>query len=378
MKSIAIICFDFHATHIRSQPWHMAHGLAKGLKKESFNVKLFTDVEDVPDTDYPIQSVKALFHRSQPSSWLLNALNDYQPSSIFVFIGSHELLTPKRFHLLGAVQLVICNARFTLSELFRISASDYWAEWTLLIRPLLASLIPSWVLRYGFRKSGAENLVYVSVAAQQRYSNLGLPKGTVLIPAVDKEHYQVNYEHPKAVGAERVICYFGPPLQLRGVNLTIGAFEVAAEKERNLRLKLLLRLNGEPYTKAKFDNLSKKASQSKYSDRIEVVAKHMSASELKAELQHVDVFLLPFKLTVSDSPLVTIEAGLAGKPIVALKTPGVDEFIKIFGGVSVPNAGDLGEGILKALTINTRINDAEQWVDWSSSVKPLIDKLLHE
>ncbi len=376
-RRVAIICFGFQTRQLRSQPWHMADGLAKGLMMEGFSVKLFTDTDDVPGKEYAIRSVKQLFHRHRPSKCLVNSMNDFQPKLTFVFIGSHELLTPKRFDLPGEVHLVVCNARFTVSELSRTSVRGYWFERSLLVRPVLSSLIPGWLLKRGFKKSRAKGMVYVSAAAQQRYAKLGLPNGKLFIPSVDKSYIQSN-TIKKIVATEKIICYFGPPLQLRGADLTISAFEDAFRKVGGLRLKLLLRLNGEPYIDSRYENICKRASASKYCNYIEIVAEYLSASELKSELDQVDVFLLPFKMTVSDSPLVVIEAGLAGKPVVALKTPGVDEFVDVFGGISVSKSKELGDGVIRALTSTPVIVGVKPWVDWTHRVKPLIEGLLHE
>ena len=128
MKKIAIICFGFQRDKARSQPWHMADGLASGLVENGFPVKLFTDTADFPLRNYQIEAIDNLFHRFKPSELLLSALQNYQPDCTFVFIGSHELLMPNRFDLPGEVKLVICNARFKFSELFRITLKGDWDE----------------------------------------------------------------------------------------------------------------------------------------------------------------------------------------------------------------------------------------------------------
>lgn len=378
MKNIAIICFGFSENQIRSQPWHMADGIATGLLNEGFNVELFTDSNDAPKRTYQIHSLRKLFHRRRPSTELIAQLENFQPDQTFSFIGSHELLVPYRFELPGDIYLVISNARFSVSELMRINLIDYWKERALLMRPLIGSMIPGWLLKRGYIKSGAKGVLYVSSAAQVRYSQLGLPKGLLLLPAVDQVYRHKQYIPMEDGDSERVICYFGPPLLLRGIDSAIEAFEVAAETASNIRLKLLLRLNGEAYVKKRYEDVIKRVESSKFYDRIEVIDKYMSASELKTELDRTSIFLLPFKLTVSDSPLVIIEAGLSGKPVLALNTPGVEEFVSVFGGVCASSVNDLGKGILMVLNKKPKVINYEVWGSWSQRVAPIIEALLYE
>jgi len=377
-KKIAIICFGFQARSVRSQPWHMADGMATALLGQGLSVEMLTDVEAVPCRDYKIHTLPALFHRYAPRKELVERLKCFNPDTTFVFVGSHELLTPKRFHLPGSVQLVLCNARFTFSELLRVSFHGYWKERSLLLRPALSSLIPGWILRRGYRNSKAAGVVYVSSEAQSRYKRLGLPKGVLCLPAVDKKYWrkssESNWEREPSV---RTVCYFGPPLQLRGIDLTISAFEEVAGSDNSLRLQLLLRLNGEAYVTNRFEYVLRCANASRYADRIDVVSNYLTSTEIKDELDRASVFLLPFKLTVSDSPLVVIEAGLTGKPVVALTTPGVEEFVEAFDGVCTSDAAGLGKAILKALAKSPREIDGEQWVDWSYRIKPIMDGAIH-
>ena len=51
------------------------------------------------------------------------------------------------------------------------------------------------------------------------------------------------------------------------------------------------------------------------------------------ELARCHAFLLPFRVTISEVPLVVIEAGLSGRPTIVLAAPGVDEIASALGGI---------------------------------------------
>lgn len=371
MVKVVIVCFGFSDKVTRSQPWHMADGLANSLTKQGFSVNLITDVRDTPVREYPIEKINKLFDRGTPSEELKLCLKSISPIVTFVFIGSHELIKPNKFKLKGRVELVICNARFKLSELRRISFGGYLNEYHLLAKVFIGSLIPGFVLRNGYRKSEAKNIIYVSREAQKRYSTLGLPKGNLLLPAID-ECYQPT-ARKQIIRKDITICYFGPPLLLRGGLIAVQAFEELATKDSSVRLKLLLRIKDEPYMAKKLAEIECSVSKSPFKDRIVLIKKYLTPEKLKSELESSSIFLLPFLLTVSDSPLVVIEAGLTGKPVVCINTPGVTEYVEELNGICVDKPELLGIGLIKAMELlnaNSGLN-IDKWPDWDERTEDI-------
>jgi glycosyltransferase involved in cell wall biosynthesis len=268
---------------------------------------------------------------------------------------------------------VLCNARFNLKEIRRLKLKDMVEERALVSRPIISSLIPGLLLRYGYKKSNAKSIIYVSKAAQERYHNIGLPKGILFQPAVS-DFYSNNTK--SNTNTQKVICHFGPPLHIRGMDLAIKAFNDAAQYDDKITLKLLVRLNGEKGINKKFINIMELVRCSPYKDKIRIVDKYLSPEELKEELDASDIFLLPFKITVSDAPLVVIEAGLSGKPVITLDTPGVSEFVQEFGGVICENEKLISKAINSAVT---RVQSPEKkWTSWKLQAKQLVVEITNE
>ena len=377
LKKIVIVCFGFEAQHLRSQPWHMAHGLATQLGEDNHQVTLITDVIDVPSTHYEIKKVSSLFTKTSPSPELIALLQAINADMTFYFIGSHELLKPGRFKVPGNAYLVISNSRFSISEIARIKFWELWGERNLLLRPVVSSLIPGWMLARGFAQTGAKDIIYVSEGSQQRYHKVGLPRGQYFRPVVDKSYSSRLNNNSKA--DQLTLCYFGPPLFLRGVSESIQAFENAAARNPKLHLKLLIRLRDESEYQQRYRKLLEQVKNSPFSARINIDDRYMSPAQLKAELDQSDIFLLPFKITVSDSPLVIIESALTGKPVVSLDTPGVTEFVQAFGGITCKQVEQLSDAILEACNKHTKSGKVDtKWLSWPASVKHLMDGLLSE
>ncbi len=188
-RPVAVVCFGFAADRVRRQPWHVAHGIARGFAANGRPVRLFTDAEAPPTpAEYRVEQVSALFAGDRPSPELLAAVAATAPDRVFLITGAVRLARLGSLRDLGApVTLVMTSPRATPAELLRLGPGTWWREREVLRGPLLDALAPGWALRRGFRRSGAASLVYLSEAARARYGAAGLPEGELLVPQVEPE-----------------------------------------------------------------------------------------------------------------------------------------------------------------------------------------------
>ena len=66
----------------------------------------------------------------------------------------------------------MASPRLRPMELLRLGPAALWRERALLALPLVNALLPGMALRAGLRRSGADELVYLSEAARQRFPNV--------------------------------------------------------------------------------------------------------------------------------------------------------------------------------------------------------------
>ncbi|HEX2529576.1 MAG TPA: glycosyltransferase [Geminicoccus sp.] len=362
-----VVCFGFEHDRIRRQPWHVAHGIASGLRMRGRRVTLLTDARQPPDGQgYAIRRVGWLFERDEPSRALRAALAELAPQRIFVVIGTHELVHGGRFRFGPPTFLVLAVQPFTASEFLRIPLLDLWRERGLLSLVLLGSMLPGSVLRRGYARSAASGLVFLSQEARARFAAMGLGPGVHLVPQVE----------PVPPGQIRIgrwvptILYAGPPLALRGADLALRAFEEARKAGMEARLLLLLRPDGHP---SAMDRFLHRVERSRWRESIGVVTAMLSADEMRAYQAQADVHLLPFRVTVSDAPLVVIEAGLTGRPVVVLDTPGVAEYVRPFDGFVARSPGDLAQALRWAVRRPPARAVADgDWTRWDQAVAPLL------
>ena len=324
-NKITIICFGFSKKSIRNQPWYTTDKICEKLYKKGFKINLITDTRKYPKKKYNIVYVEKLFNFNSPTYSLKNILKKLNPSFTIIITGSHEILFPGRFSSLNNVILAVANNRFYIKELKRISFLNFIKERELLLKPMLSSLIPGFLIKIGFYLSGAINMIFFSREAQNRYRKIGLPSGILIQPFFETKknispNIRINYKKIN-------LCYFGPPLFLRGIDIVLNVFEKIALEHPSARLKLLIRYNKENSLKRNMLWISKVINNHKFKNNIIFDKTYYSKSQFDKEIKKNSINILPFKITVSDAPLVIIDAIKSGVPLFTLDTPGVSENI---------------------------------------------------
>ena len=242
-RHFAIVCFGLERTRIRRQPWHVAFGIARGLAARGHAVTLVTDADDPPELPpIAVARVPQLLVDGRPSEALRAALEAGGFERIWLVTGAAGLARLRPLALPAPVSLVLASPRLRLRELARVGPAALWRERRFVALPAINALLPGVLLRRGFARSGAQDILYLSEAARERYAALGLPRGRLLRPQVEAA---LCAGLPRPEGPPRV-AYLGPALALRGVDLAIACFERASALGLEARLELRAGRSGEP------------------------------------------------------------------------------------------------------------------------------------
>lgn len=368
-----VVCFGFSDARRRRQPWHMAHGLAAGLAALGRTVTLITDQpgEAPSGLPYTLVAVPEISRRGCPSAALQAATKALRPERIYFVTGALAIARMQRLDLGAPTDLLIASPRLRLGELLTVGLVELWRERRLMLLPLVNALLPGRLIARGFARSGAARPIYLSEAGRERYRAIGLPDGPLLRPQVDPlaSFAHPSFERPR--GAPPRIAYLGPPLALRGAHLALAAFEAAVARGLDARLLMLLRPDVSDEAMQRFLELVRRSPAAA---RIEVTTEMLDAATLARAIAGVDAFLFPFRAPVSEVPLVVIEAGLTGRPVVALEAPGVTECVHALGGIVAGNAEALPHALIRALRQRRPVTvEAGRWTCWRSSVAAMLD-----
>ena len=159
--------------------------------------------------------------------------------------------------------------------------------------------------------------------AQKRYYKIGLPNGKVVIPFKRLPTPRKPFISNK--NKKIFLTYFGPPLHVRGLDIVFNTFEKLVNIKSNLYLSLLIRNNNEIHLKNRMIKLKDKIKNSKFNKNIILDTKYYSSKSLDNKIKKSSINILPFKITVSDTPLVINDAIKTKVPLFILDTAGVSE-----------------------------------------------------
>jgi glycosyltransferase involved in cell wall biosynthesis/thymidylate kinase len=364
-RRFAVVCFGLEAERARRQPWHVALGIAEGIARLGHDVALITDALNPPSGPCPVHRVERLFAAGRPAAGLAARLRALAPERVFLVAGALRVARLRGLDLGAPVSLVMASPRWRPAELLRLGPAALWRERALLALPLLESLLPGGLLRRGLGRAAVDDVVYLSDAARARYAACGLPRGRRLVPQVSPTP---PTDRPDPVPT---LAYLGPPLALRGADLAVAAFERAVAKGLRARLLLLLRADGDD---GQARRLRARCRAGPCAHLIDCETRELSPEQVRRRIAAAHGFVLPFRVAVSEVPLALIEAGLTGRPVVVLDTPGITEYARALGAIVARDAADLPRALIAACGEGARRPaDAEPWTRWDRAVAPLLE-----
>lgn len=365
---LALLCFGFEQASLHKQPWSMADGIASGLAAHGVAVTVLTDALEPPrDRPYAIRRLVAdRAGLAGAAQAVRAAIRELKPDRLLAVGGLGELARLPRLALGVPVDYVLASPRLQPRELLAMPPGVWLDEWRLLWRPLVNALLPSaWLLRR-LRRSGITTLIYASPETRARLIARGFPHGLLIAPFA-----RPVTGLPPPCAHTPVIGYYGPALRLRGLDLVLDTFEMLRARRMPVRLRLVLRPDGQPPPAW----LRRRLARMQQVHAIELIYERLSPAELAERLAPVDVFLLPFRVPIAESPLVVPEAALSGRPVVVLDRPGVAGWARNLGGIVAERPADLPDAVLEALR-RPRPVTAAGWSDGRAATVELLPQRL--
>ena len=337
---IALLCFGFTPARRGKQPWNTVDALARALASEGHRVHLFTDGAPAHrSAAYETHRLPVLLCRGRLAPDLRREIEDLAPARLYLLGGLTELARLRPLDAPCPVSYLLASPRPRPGEVLTVPPAAWRWERRALVAALAGALLPAAWLARRCARAGIDEIIYFSPETRFRLWYAGLPWGPLLLPASTLALL------PARASGPLVITYYGPPLYLRGADLVLRSFEEAVSRGFAGRLQLLLRPD-DPETLAAF---LRRVERSPARARIEVVARTLEPAALQGRLAATSVFLLPFRLPVSEAPLVLFEAAATGRPVVVLDRPGIGALARALGLTVVAREAQLADALRKAL-----------------------------
>lgn len=122
----------------------------------------------------------------------------------------------------------------------------------------------------------------------------------------------------------KYILFSGAPATIRGSQMLLKAFDVFAEKNKDIDLIMLIRTD----LSSIFDSFKSQIASLRHKERVIVSFQKVTPSQLKAFFECAMIVALPFILVPSEIPLTFFEVLSCGTPVVSFKNNGTTEYFK--------------------------------------------------
>lgn len=277
-----IIISEYDEFLAKRQPWYSVKKLISDLNHKGYSTKVMTQIKNVP-ADFSGKIIK-IFSFKDIYSWR------------------------KRDNLIYFMTFPV----YEFSKIFTLSPFIVLENFKDLYKILMFSLIPLVVKRSIL--SRAAMIIVISDRAEKYLSkSLKIYK---YIPFMEN-NWGVKQEE-KSIKSKKTLGYFGPPFTTRCFEEVIEFYGWLEEKNIDLRTKIITRID-----RSELQNYEEKYSKKLSERKTELISGFLTREELQTHLAEIDIFILPFRIVMSELPIVVLEALELGKCLITTDDGGI-------------------------------------------------------
>lgn len=284
MSKTYIVIKEYDEKLAKRQPWYSIKYMIQELEKNGCSVEVISSVDEVPKsfigTVVKVFSLKDCFSRRNNGCKL-------------VYLITFPLYRSTKF--------------------LKIPIKTIIENWKDLKRIFIVSLFPKNLVKSTLRR--ADKVVVISDRSENFLRSY--VQTSKIIPFSFN-----NWGGVKKQKTERkltTIGYFGPPFTTRNFDNIIDFMVWTNDKSLGYGKKIITRIerNELKHTEKKY------LSKIKQDPNLRIVSGFLDRETLASELMEIDVLLLPFKIVMSEFPVVVLEALELGIPVITTEDCGI-------------------------------------------------------
>lgn len=331
---IAVACVDMIPHHLTLQPWYYMNSIAKALSLGGHEVWILTDSKEDLLADRKIIVFKRF--RSFPRGVNLeigNLIKNLGFDAIIWSIGLTDLFFINKIDRLNIPVIgVIGSPRYYLMELLAIGW-DLISSVQYIKQFFLGPLISQTRLEKFLSLPNLKSIVFQCHETLRRYFPLNVDKRKIFVipPPFPEDFFNIlkRAKLGKGVHTKRdpKILYFGPAINLRGINTLINASPLVMKTVKDVKLDILCR--PEYGSSLKHERRLRKLIIKKgLTSNVNILSGMLTHCEIVTHILSSKVVCLPFECIVSDVPISVLETLATGVHLVTTYAPGISEFAK--------------------------------------------------
>jgi glycosyltransferase involved in cell wall biosynthesis len=323
MKTIYIVVTDFNEDLSRRQPWYTINAMQLELKKNGFEPQIVSSYKNIPTTyvGYVLKvwGIKDLIFRSS------------------------------RFKLIYLVTFPIYESNI----LRRLSYEVIKNNLSGLYRILLVSLIPLTII--GINLKRAKRVITISDRSYNYLSRI--VNCTRYYPYICNNWGDRDLNTFNKDDKVTNIGYFGPPISSRGIDNVVGFMSKSIQNRMNYKYTILSRLERNDLKEKELIYIHSLLDDC----QVTIHSGFMEREQLYDELKHIDILIMPFKIVLSELPIVVLEAIELGLGLITTNHSGIEILCQ---ELNVKNVHIIDENRISDYSyVNELINEANQKCD---------------
>lgn len=292
MKQAYIVISEYNDRLSKRQPWYTVKQLKFDLELQGYKVSV---VEKTP----------------------ISSKGDI----VFKIFSLKDILKPRTVNIPmdGDFYYLITFPFYKLKDFIKLDIKTIFGNFKALKRILIMALVPQKIIVSSLRDS--RGVVCISDRSHQFLS----PVKPMLYYPFSKDNWGEEYsryerKHTLAENKRITIGYFGPPYLTRYFKEIIEFFSWCHEHKANhIKTKVITRID-----RNSSSSISKKYLKNIESyDDCKIINGFLSRTELLDELRNIDVLILPFKVVMSELPIVVLEALELNIPVITTNESGI-------------------------------------------------------
>lgn len=296
MSKVYIVIKEYDDKLAKRQPWYTIKKIILDLNSKSVDVEVIDSISKIP--------------------------NDFSGSVIKVF----SLKDIFKNHINRNYKLVylITFPIYPFSKFLEIPLKTIIENWKDLKRIFMMSLVPSFKIRSSLTQ--ADEIITISDRSDEYLKTINV-RVTKYIPFIFDNWGGVSKLYNKK-DSIKTIGYFGPPFTTRCFDDVIDFFIWLNKHGYEFKKKIITRIERDELSSIEDEYLSKIEDKN-----LNVISGFLDRETLAKELVEIDVLILPFKIVMSELPVVVLEALELNIPIITTDDGGIFEITKNINGV---------------------------------------------
>lgn len=331
---ILVACIDMVLQNTMRQPWYYMNSIINGLFKRGHDVYILTNKENGLLNKNKTIILKNF--RSFPkgiSEDAVDSVKQHNFDVIFWSLGLTDFFFRRKIDIFNIPVIGVVTSPIYFPKELLFLGCDLFYSRNLIKQFFLGTFLTKGRIKNLFSLSNLKAIIFECKGTRDRFiaSDDIAKKAYVVIPPLPEYYYDLlNSVREKNTEIKKndffKILFLGPPLFLRGIDTVVRAFKIVHREMKNSKLCILSRVESREMLKHE-KRLRALIVEENLGESVEIISGMLNKEEIIKHTLSSNVVCLPFKITISDVPMVILEVLATGVPLITTDIAGVGEFL---------------------------------------------------